>query len=130
MLLKKVEAFCKTTAEYFPVADTIPVMERLAPSCDIPTAWVHGDFWHGNLIIDSRRKLWVTDFAFSAPDEPPIDILDLISDYEPWIFLSPERLKKYILPYIPKEINPLFLVLYMLNRKMALKVREKVRALR
>lgn len=126
-LLKKAQNFSKISSEFFPTIDAMFLMEKIAPSTGIPTSWVHGDFWHGNLLIDPNGKLWVTDFAFSAPDEPAIDVLDIISDYEPSIFISQERLMRYTRAFIPKDINPLFLVLYMLNRKMALKVNEKKR---
>ena len=126
-ILKRTEQFCKTTSEFFDVMDSTSLMEKLAPKCEIPTYWAHGDFWHGNMLVDMKGKVWVTDYAFSAPEEPPIDVLDFISDYEPWVFLSKEKLGKYTARFVPREINPLFLVLYLLNRKIALKVREKTR---
>jgi hypothetical protein len=126
-IVRKAESFNATLSEFFPFSESIHLMEKLAPSCEIPSSWAHGDFWHGNLVIDSYRKLWVTDFAFSAGGEPPIDVLDLVSDYNPSLFFSPERLSAYTEQFIPKEINPLFLVHYFLNRKIALKVKSKKR---
>ncbi|MGD0477862.1 MAG: aminoglycoside phosphotransferase family protein [Nitrososphaerales archaeon] len=126
-LMKTVESFTSISSEYFPVLDSLSLMDKYRPSCGIPTSWAHGDFWHGNLIIDSKGGLWVTDFAFSSPNQPPIDVLDLIADYDPLIFLSPEMIQKYTSGFVPREVNPLFLVLYSLNRRIALKVRVKKR---
>lgn len=128
-LVKRAEAFNSIVSEFFPSSESIDFMEKLAPDSKIPTSWVHGDFCHGNLIIDPMKKLWVTDFAFSASDEPPIDILDLIADYryKPSFFFHQEQLSKYIGFFIPNEINPLFLLLYFLNRKIAIKVKERKR---
>jgi hypothetical protein len=126
-LITKATSFNSIISEFFPFSESIHLMEKLAPICAIPTSWVHGDFWHGNLIIEPNKKLWVTDFAFSAEGEPPIDVLDLVSDYKPSLFFSPERLSAYTDRFIPKGINPLFLVHYFLNRKIAMKVKSKKR---
>jgi hypothetical protein len=124
-IVKRAESLNAIISEFFPFSESIHLMEKLAPTCGIPTSWAHGDFCHGNLIIDPKRKLWVTDFASSSPNEPPIDVLDLIVDYDYTAssFFQPQRLSTYIDSFIPREINPLFLLLYFLNRKIAIKVK-------
>ena len=97
-ILNRAKSSNAIISEFFPLSESIYHMEKLAPTCEIPTSWVHGDFCHGNLIIDfSNNKMWVTDFAFSAPDEIPIDVLDLVADYNyrPSFLLNSGRLSKY-----------------------------------
>ena len=48
-------------------------------------------------------------------------------NYRPSFLLNSGRLSKYTESFIPKEINPLFLLLYFLNRKIAIKVSARKR---
>ena len=66
-ILNRAKSFNAIISEFFPLSESIYHMEKLAPTCEIPTSWVHGDFCHGNLIIDSNNKMWVTDFSILCP---------------------------------------------------------------
>jgi thiamine kinase-like enzyme len=121
-LVRRARDQARTVSDFFDLGDCLALMERLSPRELIPTFRIHGDFWHRNILIRGQGGIWVTDFAFSAPGEPPTDLLDLISDYDPTVILDPARLMKYS-GSLPVDYNAIpFLHLYSLVRKIGLKV--------
>lgn len=121
-LIRRTKEHAKLASDFFDLGDCIDLLERLSPRTPIPTFRIHGDFWHGNILVDGTARVCVTDFAFSAPGEPPIDHLDLISDYDPGIFLDAGRLFHYSGLLSTSTDELLFLHLYAQVRKIGLKV--------
>jgi fructosamine-3-kinase len=123
-LVRRGREYAKSASDFFDLTDCLALMERLSPHKPIPTFRIHGDFWHRNILLQGE-EVYVTDFAFSAPGEPPIDYLNLMCDYDPNIFFDPNRLQNYskLLPYDNAEL--LFLHIYALIRKIGLKVERR-----
>lgn len=124
-LMKRVDGYVNVSKEYFDTADSVAIMEGRRPSGPIPTTWIHGDFWHGNMVKDHAGRIWMTDFSMAAGDEPPVDIFDLILDYEPDYLMSARTLAPYISGFVTGDVDPMFLALYNLNRKIALKLKAR-----
>jgi fructosamine-3-kinase len=121
-LVRRASEYAKFALGVFDLDDCLALMEKLSPQSPIPTFRIHGDFWHGNILLQGEAGICVTDFAFSALGEPPIDSLDLICDYDASIFLEPGRLRTYS-QYFPFSADSIqFLHLYALIRKIGLKV--------
>ena len=121
-LIKRTQEHVETSKEFFDIDDSLVIMERHKPQGPIPATWIHGDFWHGNMIKDHAGHVWMTDFSMSSGNEPPVDVFDLILDYEPDLLSSSRELAPYILHFLPADFDPIFLILYNLIRKLALKV--------
>ena len=123
-LVRRAREYAWRASDFFDLADCLGLMERLSPRNPIPTSRIHGDFWHRNILLQ-REEVYVTDFAFSAPDEPPIDYLDLISDYDSTIFLDAKRLQGFskLIPIDDSDL--LFLHVYAMIRKIGLKTERR-----
>jgi hypothetical protein len=124
-LIKRSESNVKTTEEFFETRDSLSIMEGHTPQSQIPATWIHGDFWHGNMIKDHAGRVWLTDFSMSSSNEPPLDVFDLVLDYEPKLLTSTRKLGHYVSPFLPADMDLVFLTLYNLNRKIALKVTSR-----
>jgi fructosamine-3-kinase len=123
-LIRRARRYAETASDFFDLTDCVSFLEKLSPGGWVPTYRIHGDFWHRNILL-SGDEVYVTDFAFSAAGEPPIDHLDLLSDYDPEIFLNPKQIARYSKD-LPLEGNSiLFLHLYSLLRKIGLKVERR-----
>jgi len=124
-LIRRAGEYAGLASGFFELGDCLGMMEKLSPQTPIPTHRIHGDFWHGNILLKRGGGVCVTDFAFSAPGEPPIDHLDLVCDYDTNVFLDPKRLRSYV-GMFPIKVDELpFLLLYALIRKIGLKVERR-----
>ncbi|HEV2139117.1 MAG TPA: phosphotransferase [Nitrososphaerales archaeon] len=123
-LIRRAKDYAWHASDFFDLADCLALMEKLSPKNPMPTFRIHGDFWHRNILLQGE-EIFVTDFAFSTPGEPPIDYLDLICDYDPNIFLDPERLRNYtkLMPIDGKDLP--FLHVYALIRKIGIKAQRR-----
>lgn len=123
-LLRRGRENAERASGFFDLDDCLELMERLSPGVPIPTCRIHGDLWHRNMLLHGK-ELYVTDFAFSAPAEPPIDLIDLVCDYDPDLFLEPKRVQRYSGSLQVDEAAIPFLHVYALVRKIGLKAERR-----
>ncbi len=125
-LLKRAEEHISCASEFFDLSNLLLLMEKTSPKEPIGGFMIHGDFWHGNMVRSKSEKIFLTDFALSAEKEPPIDMIDLLADYEFKSLLDRKRLRSYMSPYLPASIDPIFFTLYSMVRKLAAKVKIRL----
>jgi fructosamine-3-kinase len=124
-LLKRAEEYASYSSEFFDVNDLLPLMEDICPNEPIAGFMIHGDFWHGNMIMDRYGKLILTDFALASKREPPIDMIDLLADYNFQALLDRTKFARYSSSFLPVDTDPSFFILYATIRKLAEKVRAR-----
>jgi len=121
LLLSKAVRYSENITEFFDLNDAVYYMERKLPDTTVPLCTVHGDMWHGNILVDSKN-IHLVDFALSSEAEPPIDILDFIADYQPSILLNAQALATLCKSLLPPNVDPIFLTFYSLLRRLSIRV--------
>jgi len=125
-LLKRVEEYISSASEFFDFSNLLSLMEKTSPCEPLRSVVIHGDFWHGNMIRNKKGKIFLTDFALSAEREPPIDMIDLLADYDFKDLLDERRLSSHMSSFLPTSTDPVFFTLYSMVRKLAAKVKTRI----
>lgn len=125
-LLKRVEGYISSASEFFDIDNLLSLMEKISPREPIRSFVIHGDFWHGNMIRNKEGRIFLTDFALSAEREPPVDMIDLLADYEFKDLLDEKKPSSSMSTFLPGSIDPVFFALYLMVRKLAAKVKTRI----
>jgi len=125
-LMKRSDQNISDMSGYIHAEDALAIMDAERPEVPIPTSWIHGEFWQNNVLV-GKKQVWIVDFATCSANEPPLDILDLVSHHSPRELLSSQKLTPFISKFIPLQVNPVFLVMYSLIRRMSLLIREQIK---
>lgn len=125
-LLKRAEQHISKCSGVVNLSDSLSSLQGLSVEEEIPLCTIHGDFWHGNMIVDEHGMVTLTDFAMCSKDEPPVDYIDLVSDYNPSVLLDSSKLSIYRHSLL-SEHNQFFLIVYQLIRKISLKVQARLK---
>jgi hypothetical protein len=120
-LIKKTVNRLESISEFFDFAQAIYVMEATKPAIDVPTATIHGNLNNENILIHGS-ELFYTDFGFASDSEPPVDILDMIIHFNPNLLLDKHILNTAVSELIPNSIDPIFLSIYSLIRRLHLRI--------
>jgi fructosamine-3-kinase len=125
-LLKRVEGYVSCASEFFDIDNLLSLMEKISPQEPLRSFVIHGDFWHGNMIRNKEGKIFLTDFALSAEREPPVDVIDLLADYEFRYLLDEEKLSSCMSTFLTDSTDPVFFALYSMVRKLAAKLETRI----
>ncbi|MEM0117522.1 MAG: aminoglycoside phosphotransferase family protein [Conexivisphaerales archaeon] len=120
--IKRTEKNLKVASEFFRFDGILQRMDRLSPDNEIQSSILHGDFWHGNILIDKNGDFHLIDFTLSSQDEPPVDLVNLIADLDPRMLLREDLMRPYFQTILPDTASITFFALYELTRKVALKI--------
>lgn len=120
-LMDKASEYVCYLSKWFDLGDILNLMRKYLPEEPLPSVFTHGDFWSDNMMV-SKEGISVVDFSLSADNQPPLDIFTLLSYLSlevPQILASTKKLRDISADFIPKNVDPYFLLIYDAIRRAA-----------